>query len=203
MPEKRESDMTDLQPHTPAPSQQHWLKRYYYLRAGFSLLWVAAAFVLAPHHVAVATALLIVYPLWDALANFLDARASGGMASNRTQAINVVISVATTLAVLVAMRTGGMHGMLGVYGAWAILSGLLQLGTALRRRKRYGAQWAMILSGAQSAAAGALFIQRSLLPAERGIADVAGYAAVGAIYFLISALWLTFARRQPEAVDAA
>jgi len=187
--------MTDLQSHTPAPSQQHWLKRYYYLRAGFSLLWDAAAFVMAPRHAAVATALLIVYPLWDALANFLDARASGGMASNRTQAINVAVSLVTTLAVLVAMQTGGMHGILGVYGAWAILSGLLQLGTALHRRKHYGAQWAMILSGAQSAAAGVLFIQRSLLPAEWGIADVAGYAAVGAIYFLISALWLTFSRR--------
>jgi uncharacterized membrane protein HdeD (DUF308 family) len=117
------------------------------------------------------------------------------MARNRTQAINVVVSMVTTLAVVVAVQNGGMRSMLGVYGAWAILSGLLQLGTALRRRKRYGAQWAMILSGAQSAAAGLFFIQRSLLPAERGIADVAGYAAVGAIYFLISALWLTFSKR--------
>ena len=45
-----------------------------------------------------------------------------------------------------------------IFGAWAILSGLLQLGTAVRRWKRFGAQWAMVLSGGQSALAGGFFI---------------------------------------------
>lgn len=186
----------------PSPTQHRWLKTYYYLRAAVSLLWVAAAFAVATHHAGVAAVLLVIYPLWDAIANHLDARASGGLAANRTQAINVVISVATTIAVLIAMRAG-IHAVLGVYGAWAILSGLLQLGTALRRRKRYGAQWAMILSGAQSALAGGLFIVRSLRPTMPTIADIAGYAAVGAIYFLLSALWMTFSKRHREAVQGA
>lgn len=81
--------------------------------------------------------------------------------------------------------------VLGIFGAWAILSGLLQLGTAVRRWKRFGAQWAMVLSGGQSALAGGFFIFQAAMPAVPSIANVAGYAAVGALYFLVSAVWLT------------
>ncbi len=83
-----------------------------------------------------------------------------------------------------------MSWVLGVFGAWAILSGLLQFGTAIRRWKSFGAQWAMVLSGAQSALAGAFFISQAQMPAPPSIANVAGYAAVGAAYFLVSAVWL-------------
>lgn len=170
-------------------AQQPWLKRYYSMRAAFSFAWVAAAFVLATRNPAIASVLLVIYPAWDAIANYLDAQRSGGLGRNRSQAINFVVSLATTVAVLVAMRSG-MHGVLGVYGAWAILAGLLQLGAAINRRKQ-GAQWAMMLSGAQSALAGGFFIVKSLQPGAPTIADIAGYAAIGAIYFLISAVWLT------------
>lgn len=175
---------------TSPATQQRWLKRYYYVRAVFSLVWVAMAFVLAPRDATIAAILLMIYPAWDAVANYVDAQRSGGLARNRTQAINFVVSLATTIAVVITMRAS-MHAVLGVYGAWAILSGLLQLGTAVKRRKQYGAQWAMMLSGGQSALAGGFFIFQSLQPATPSIANVAGYAAVGAIYFLISALWLT------------
>ncbi len=81
--------------------------------------------------------------------------------------------------------------MIQVFGVWAVLSGLLQLGTAVRRWKEFGAQWAMILSGAQSALAGGFFIVKAYEPAPDAIVKVAGYAAVGAIYFLASATWLS------------
>eukprot|EP01031_Cornospumella_fuschlensis_P042948 gene42949-52483_t len=86
-----------------------------------------------------------------------------------------------------------MNQVLGVFGAWAILSGLLQLGTALRRWKLSGAQWAMVLSGAQSALAGAFFIFQAQTPTVPSIATVTGYAGFGAFYFLVSALSLSFA----------
>ncbi|WDS36072.1 hypothetical protein [Pseudoxanthomonas sp.] len=175
--------------NTAPATQQRWLKRYYAARAAFSFVWVAAAFVLAPRDATIATTLLVIYPAWDAIANYLDARRSGGLSSNKTQAINILVSIATTVAVLIALPAG-MHAVLAVYGAWAIVSGLLQLGTAIRRRS-YGAQWAMMLSGGQSALAGGFFIVQSLQPAMPSIANIAGYAAVGAVYFLISALWLT------------
>ncbi|WP_296942606.1 DUF308 domain-containing protein [uncultured Massilia sp.] len=170
--------------------QERWLMHYYALRAAFSIAWVALALTLGQRLPAVAAVLLVGYPAWDAFANLVDARRSGGLRANRTQAVNVGVSLATTLAVLLALRD--MHLVLGVFGAWAILSGLLQLGTALRRWKTSGAQWAMILSGAQSALAGTFFIAQARMPAIPSIANVAGYAGVGAFYFLVSALWLRF-----------
>ena len=169
-----------------------WLKQYYFTRAAFSVLWVAAALMAGRHSFAVAAALLIVYPAWDAIANVIDAARSGGLAANRSQAINVAASSVMTIAVILAL-TMNMNWVLGAFGLWAIFSGLLQLGTAVRRRKTSGGQWAMILSGGQSSVAGALFIFQAQMPQEPSIATVAGYAGVGAFYFLVSAIWLTIA----------
>ena len=171
-------------------SQEQWLKLYYFARTVFSAVWVAAAFTVGQHSTAIAAILLAAYPAWDALANFVDASRSGGLGQNRTQAINVAVSVATTLAVILALEMS-LNWVLGVFGVWAILSGLLQLGTAARRWKSYGAQWAMILSGGQSALAGAFFIVQAQMPMPPSITNVAGYAAVGAFYFLVSAVWLS------------
>ena len=171
-------------------SQERWLKPYYFIRAGFSAVWVAAAFTAGQHSPILATILLVVYPAWDAAANYIDAARSGGLAKNRTQAVNVVVSVATTLAVIAALQMS-MNWVLAVFGAWAILSGLLQLGTAIRRWRSFGAQWAMVLSGAQSALAGVFFILQARMPAPPSITNVAGYATLGAVYFLISAVWLS------------
>lgn len=169
--------------------QDNWLKKYYFTRAAFSLAWVALAVGIGRQSWAVAAALFVLYPVWDALANLVDGSRSGGLARNTTQAANVAVSLAT--AVAVAFSLDSMNRVLGVFGAWAILSGLLQLGTALRRWKRHGAQWAMVLSGAQSALAGGFFIVQARMPETPSIANIAGYATVGAIYFLISALWLS------------
>jgi uncharacterized membrane protein HdeD (DUF308 family) len=191
--------MTTHAPDLSRAGQEHWLKRYYLARTVFSALWVAAAFTAGPQSGAIAAALLVVYPAWDALANFADASRSGGLRQNRTQTLNVVVSGATTLAVGLALAVS-MNWVLGVFGAWAILSGLLQLGTAVRRWKSAGAQWAMALSGAQSALAGAFFIVQAGAPMPPSITGVAGYAAVGAFYFLISTVWLSVSQMRRKAV---
>lgn len=182
-----------LSPTAPAhqasqASQAAWLKTYYFARAAFSLAWLLAVQHADAHGAAVA-ALLVAYPAWDALANLADARRSGGLGVNRTQALNVAASVAVAAAIGAALPD--MHLVLAVFGAWAILSGLLQLGTGLRRWKAFGAQWAMILSGAQSALAGAVFILQARAPAEPSAATLAGYAGFGAFYFLVSAVTLS------------
>ncbi|KAI1259138.1 hypothetical protein F5Y18DRAFT_314936 [Xylariaceae sp. FL1019] len=174
----------------PVAAQERWLKKYYFARVAFSVVWVAAAFTVGSSYAFVGGVLLVIYPLWDAAANLVDAQRSGGIAVNRTQAVNLAASLATTIAALVAVMIN-MHWVLGVYGAWAILSGLLQLATAVRRWKSAGAQWAMCLSGAQSSLAGAFFIFQATKAEEPSIKDIAGYAAFGAFYFLVSALWLT------------
>uniref|UniRef100_A0A5Q5CCC8 Putative transmembrane protein n=1 Tax=Mycobacterium sp. (strain JLS) TaxID=164757 RepID=A0A5Q5CCC8_MYCSJ len=83
-----------------------------------------------------------------------------------------------------------LNAVLGVFGVWAALSGLLQLATAVRRWKTVGAQWLMVVSGAQSTAAGAMFLVKAGAPETPSVADIAPYAAFGAFYFLMSALWL-------------
>jgi uncharacterized membrane protein HdeD (DUF308 family) len=88
---------------------------------------------------------------------------------------------------------------------WAVLSGLFQLATGVRRWKYAGAQWAMILSGAQSALAGAFFVKQAYAPTVPSIAVIAPYAAFGAFYFLLSAVWLTVSdmrRRKAAAIQA-
>ena len=177
-------------PSDDASSLQQGLRSYYFLRAGVAVLWVAAAFAIGRTTSPAADALLVAYPAWDALANVIDARRNGGLARNPTQLVNVVVSGITAAAV--AATLGSMNLVLGVFGVWATLAGLLQLATGVRRWRTAGAQWAMILSGAQSALAGGLFVHRALGPEVPGIADLAPYAAFGAFYFLLSALLLTF-----------
>lgn len=174
----------------PATSSSDWLKRYYFLRFGVSVAWVAAAFVIGQSAPPIAAILLIAYPAWDAIANYLDAWRSGGLARNKSQMLNFLVSIVTTAAVALALGRG-MGAVLAVFGVWAALSGLLQLVTAVRRWKSHGAQWAMILSGAQSALAGGFMIKIAGGPDPLSIANIAPYAAFGAFYFLVSAVWLT------------
>lgn len=178
-------------------ADEGWLKRYCFVRAAFSVCWVIAVLALARQSTVASAVLLVAYPAWDALANMADGRRSGALAANRTQLLNVVVSVAVALALAVSLPD--MHRVLAVFGAWAILSGLLQLGTAVRRWKSFGAQWAMVLSGAQSALAGAVFIGQARMPAEPTVATLAGYAGFGAFYFLVSALLLQFRPRRLRA----
>ncbi|MGO4319741.1 DUF308 domain-containing protein, partial [Agrobacterium sp. MCAB5] len=107
-----------------------------------------------------------------------------------------------TIAVILAL-TMNMNWVLGAFGLWAIFSGLLQLGTAVRRWITSGGQWAMILSGGQSSLVGALFIFQAQMPQEPSISTVAGYAGVGAFYFLVSAIWLSIAlsRRSTQPIS--
>jgi hypothetical protein len=146
------------------------LQSYYLTRAGVAALWVAAAFTIGARPF-VGAALLVAYPAWDAAANLIDLARNGGAMRNQSQALNVA-----------------------VIGAWAILAGLLQLATGVRRWRSVGAQWAMVLSGAQSALAGGFFISKALGSALPGIADIAPYAGFGAFYFAVSGLWLMVRR---------
>jgi uncharacterized membrane protein HdeD (DUF308 family) len=175
---------------TKTSQDRHWLKLYYFTRAVFSIVWVAAAFAFTHSTFAAIAALLLVYPAWDAVANLVDARRSGGARRNPTQILNAAVSTLTTGAVAVAL-TMNMNAVLGVFGVWATLAGLFQLATGVRRWKAYGAQWPMVLSGAQSALVGVMFLHQASAPEVPTVAAIAPYAAFGAFYFLVSALWLT------------
>ncbi|EIF32977.1 hypothetical protein BCh11DRAFT_00732 [Burkholderia sp. Ch1-1] len=191
--------MATLNIESSSAREAQWLKSYYSVRAAFSAAWVVLAFLIGKHATAGVAVLLVIYPAWDALANFIDMSRSGGTGKNRTQAINIAVSAITAVAVLLALSVGAPP-VLEIFGVWAILSGLLQLATAVRRWKDLGAQLAMILSGAQSALAGAFFISQSGGSMPPAIFKIAGYAAVGAAYFLISAVWLQVKHARRNAI---
>lgn len=180
-----------IQPHL---QRAAWLRKLYFIRAAFSFIWVALVFTMARQSPVVTTVLLILYPAWDALANLLDARMTGGTKANPTQMLNAWISTIVTLAVAGSLVLE-LQIALVIFGIWAIVSGLLQLATAIRRRKSDRGQWVMMLSGAQSALAGGFFIAR-----QGGgtpvLQTLSGYATVGAVYFLISGLVILF--RKPD-----
>jgi uncharacterized membrane protein HdeD (DUF308 family) len=187
-----------MQGQSSNPSQ--WLRSYYFARAIFSIAWVAAAVALAGQS-AIASVLLVIYPAWDAAANLVDARVNGGLKANPSQTLNVGASTIVTVIVILAV-VKDTYAVLAVFGVWAILSGILQLYTGVRRWRSYGAQWAMILSGAQSALAGGFMIKQSFGIVPPTILDVAPYAGFGAFYFLLSAVWLTVAANRETSARA-
>ncbi|GAB4044718.1 membrane protein [Spirosoma jeollabukense] len=165
------------------------LRTLYFTRAAFSIVWVILVAALAKTNATIATILFILYPAWDALATFFDIRANPPTANKTPQYVNIAISSTTTVAVSIALQKGLPEALI-VFGAWALLTGLIQLILGLRRRKQLGAQWPMILSGGQSMLAGVSFIVMAHAP-NQGITTLAGYAAFGAFYFLLSAFRLT------------
>lgn len=181
----------------PSLQRAAWLRKLYLVRAAFSFAWVALAFTVAGPSPALATVLLIAYPAWDALANLLDARMTGGAKANPAQMLNAWISTIAAVAVAASLVLEARIDLV-IFGAWAIVAGLLQLAAAIRRRKGDRGQWIMMLSGAQSALAGGFFIARQGTGAPV-LQTLGGYAAVGAVYFLISGLWMLFRRGEQGA----
>ena len=115
-----------------APADTSWLRNYYFTRAAVAAGWVGLAFTVARSMPQAAAPLLLAYPAWDALANWADARRNGGLIRNKSQALNLVVSALTALAVAVAL-TKSMNDVFYVFGVWAALAGLFQLVTGVRR----------------------------------------------------------------------
>jgi uncharacterized membrane protein HdeD (DUF308 family) len=64
------------------------------------------------------------------------------------------------------------------------------LAIRIRRRKEFGGQWAMILSGLQSTVAGVAFILGAF-SGKIHVSDLGGYAIFGGVYFLIAGFLLS------------
>lgn len=185
----------------PASTSSDWLRSYYFTRAAVSIAWIVLVFLVGRSNPAIAAVLLVAYPAWDAVANYLDAQKNGGLRPNLSQTLNLVVSVVVAVAVGFALGIS-MQAVFAVFGVWAILSGLFQLVTAVRRWKSAGAQWVMVLSGAQSALAGGFFILMAGAATPPDIAAIAGYAGFGAFYFLLSGIWLTVKATRQRSVVA-
>ncbi|GAA1216507.1 hypothetical protein [Pseudonocardia alaniniphila] len=163
------------------------LRRLYFIRFGFALIWAVVLFVTASSIGPVSGTLLVIYPLFDVGAAIVDARSSRVGRSVPVLYVNIVISVIAAAGLVFAVASG-IPAVLQVWGVWAVLAGLVQLVVALRRR-RLGGQWAMIASGAISTLAGVSFLLQASVP-HASLSNLAGYALLGGIFFLVSALRL-------------
>jgi uncharacterized membrane protein HdeD (DUF308 family) len=164
------------------------LRRLYFVRFAFAIVWAVLLFVTSQSHVGpIGVVLVVLYPLFDVGAAVVDFRSSRATGSARGLYVNMAISLLAAIGLGIA-ATSGVPGALRVWGAWAIIAGLIQLIVALTRRKM-GGQWPMILSGGISVLAGANFIIGASAP-NPSLANVAGYAVLGGIFFLVSAIRL-------------
>jgi uncharacterized membrane protein HdeD (DUF308 family) len=163
------------------------LRRLYFVRFAFAILWALVMFTMATKLSPVAAVLLVLYPLFDVGAAVVDARASRSAGSPALLYVNMAVSLVAAVGVGIASASG-IAAVLRVWGAWAIVAGLVQLVVAVPRR-RLGGQWPMIISGGISVLAGATFVA-SAGAAKPALTGAVGYAVPGGVFFLLSALRL-------------
>lgn len=185
---------------TSAPAYGRSLRTLYVVRFVFAIVWVGIVFATsakASEPNALLTALLVVYPLFDAGAVLWQLRADPDtQRSKAAEWVNVVVSVAVAIALGVSSSTA-IPAALAVWGVWAIVVGVPQLIAAIRNR-RTGGQVAQMLSGGISVLAGLGFLFQGLQGSGM-ISGVAGYAALGAIFFLVSAVRLSATLKKQQA----
>lgn len=177
---------TGASPRTAEPA----LRTLYLVRAAFAVGWATVLAVTAHGTDTVGpllAALLVLYPLVDLVAAVVDRRTSGGAKAAPALVVNMALSALGAVGLGVA-ATSGTGAVLAVWGAWAVATGAVQLVVALRRRALNG-QWPMILSGGLSVLAGTGFVVQSAAPGA-SLVNLAGYATLGGIFFLVSALRL-------------
>lgn len=173
------------------------LRNLYFVRTAFQVVWAATVILTAMQQPRIAAVLFIAYPLWDVACTIYDLNTYSRSGSARTsQIINALLGVGAAIGIGITVFRQPIYAV-AVFGVWAFGAGLLQLVAGLIRRKQLGGgQWAMILSGAQSMAAGVAYFLGGLFD-KRHIKDVGGYALFGALYFLIGGFLLT--RKLPKA----
>jgi hypothetical protein len=166
------------------------LQKLYFTRTAFQVLWAGSVIATAVAQPALAAILVILYPLWDVACTVYDLKTSALDGNARTsQTINAFLGFATAIGIALTVFERPAYAI-GIFGAWAFGAGLLQLTAGLIRRKQLGGQWAMILSGLQSMAAGAAFGFGGL-QGKFHAKDLGGYAIFGAVYFLIGGILLS------------
>jgi uncharacterized membrane protein HdeD (DUF308 family) len=169
------------------------------VRALLALVWAAAVVMAVGDQVpttdtdlpTTAALFLASYPLIDVTASLL----ASSFADTRVLRINAAISALATVGIAIAAFGSDAGATLVAFGAWAAVSGAIQLGIAIHRRRAEGRQLPMIVSGGLSTVAGLSFIAASG-DDKAHLATLGGYMAVGALLYL---LWARRAQTDPEA----
>lgn len=163
------------------------------IRAALALAWAAAVIIAVGSDVpttasdlaAGVAALLASYPLIDVAASIAGARYD--RTSRNVLRANAAISTAAVVAIAVTGFGSDAGATLASFGAWAAISGALQFGLAIYRRRSSGNQLPMIISGGLSTIAGLGFIAQSG-GNDAHLTYIGGYMAFGALLYLFWAL---------------
>jgi len=181
-------------------------RRIAVVRAVFAIVWATALVVAVgdkvPHtdsDVPTAVAVLLAsYPLIDVIASLLSAR----FGDARVLRINAAISGLAVVGIGGAAFGSDAAATLVAVGAWAAVSGAIQFGIAVHRRRVRGGQLPLIVSGALSTIAGVSFVAQSGTN-DAHLATLAGYMAFGAVLFLLSSRHQTDAHpATPQSADS-
>jgi uncharacterized membrane protein HdeD (DUF308 family) len=175
-------------------------RRIAIVRAVLALVWAAALVIAVGDEVPstssdvpiAAAALLASYPAIDVVASI--AGALGTDASARVLRINAAISALAVVAIAATAFGADAGSTLVAFGSWAVVSGAIQFGVAVHRRRASGRQLPMIVSGGLSTIAGISFIASSGMH-DANLAIVGGYMALGAVLYL---LWAHRSRTAPR-----
>lgn len=163
------------------------LRTLYFVRFAFQIVWAIVVIATAGAGLgAVAVTLLLLYPLFDVAAAIVDHRASRTTGPAPLLYVNMALSLVAAIGLGFAAASG-IPAVMVVWGLWAVTAGAVQLIVALLRR-RLGGQWPMILSGGISVLAGAGFVISSAN--AESVTGIGGYAVLGGVFFLISAIRL-------------
>lgn len=162
------------------------------VRAALALVWAVALLLAVGDAVpttrsdvpVAAAALLAAYPLMDAFASIVGATLRG--ASGRVLHVNAAISTLAAIAIAATAFDSDAGATLAAFGVWATVSGALQFGIAVHRRRTEGRRLSMLISGGLSTLAGLSFLASSG-STDAHLATLPGYMALGAILYLVSA----------------
>jgi hypothetical protein len=178
------------------------VRAIYLARVAFAAVWVALVRSLHPTGDGIelfACVLLVLYPLSDAAASSIERRRDPISFTSGAHAVNAFASTAAAVAVAVTAAHHLVSSM-DVFAAWAIIAGLIQLAIAAHRLGRIAGQWPMIVSGAGSIFAGTTFLGWTE-GAGAALDVLAQYSIGGAIWYLLSALWIVVAGSQSRASE--
>jgi uncharacterized membrane protein HdeD (DUF308 family) len=117
---------------------------------------------------------------------------SSGRPSPTGLRVNAGISAAAVVAIAATAFGSDAGATMKSFGAWAIVSGVVLLGMAIRRRRSTGGQLPLIVSGGLSSIAGLSFILQSG-GHNAHLTSIGGYMAFGALLYL---LWAFRSQRQ-------
>ena len=190
--------MSNIVPAEQLPARS--LRNLYFTRTVVQLLWAGIVIATAASNPALAAGLLILYPLWDVACTVYDLRSSTHSGTPTAQYVNVALGTLAAIGIALTAFKSPQQAVV-TFGAWAFAAGLAQLAIGISRRKELGGQWAMILSGLQSAAAGVAFILGGLHD-KTHIKDLGGYAIFGGVYFLIAGILMHRKLSQSQGIGA-